>query len=107
MSVTNVDGSVQGLMVAVGREIARRPRTDPGNALLTHRAPPSGSGVEAMQRLRVQYPDWREEAIGHADELVPMKERTRTLTAPFEGLQPAPANLSDEPPQARVLPETA
>jgi hypothetical protein len=25
-----------------------------------------GSGVEAMQRLRVQYPDRREEAVGHA-----------------------------------------
>jgi hypothetical protein len=24
--------------------------------MLTHRAPPSGSGVEAVQRLRVQYP---------------------------------------------------
>src|SRR6516225_2092320 len=87
--------------VAVGTEIAPRPPHRSRRALLTHRAPPSGSGVEAMQRLRVQYPDWREEAVGHAGELVPAEERV--LTAPFECLEPAPANLSDKPPQARIV----
>jgi hypothetical protein len=38
-------------------------------------------------------------AVGHAGELIPMKERT--LTAPFERLQLAPPN--DEPPQAWVV----
>ena len=88
-------------MVAVGTKIAPRPPHRSRRALLTHRAPPSGSGVEAMQRLRVQYPDWREETIGHAGELVPTEERP--LASPFERLELAPANLSNEPPQARVV----
>ncbi len=62
-------------MVAVGTAIADRPPPRSQRALLTHWAPPSGSGVEAMQRLRVQYPNWREEAVGHVGELIPMKER--------------------------------
>ena len=49
----------------------------------------------------MQYPDWREEEVGHAGELVPAEERV--LTAPFECLEPAPANLSDKPPQARIV----
>src|SRR5262245_20403655 len=89
------------LMVAVGTLIAERPPHRSRRALLTHRAPPSGSGVEAMQRQRVQYPDRREEAAGHADELLPVKECM--LAAPFEGLEPAPADLGNEPPQARVV----
>jgi hypothetical protein len=40
-------------MVAVGTRIAPRPPHRSRRALLTHRAPPLGSGVEAMQRLRV------------------------------------------------------
>ena len=71
-------------MVAVGTRIAPRPPHRSRRALLTHRAPPSGSGVEAMQRLRVQYPDRREKAVGHAGELIPGKERP--LAAPFERL---------------------
>jgi hypothetical protein len=34
-----------------------------------------------MQRLRVQYPDRREKAVGHAGELIPGKERP--LAAPL------------------------
>jgi hypothetical protein len=71
-------------MVAVGTAIADRPPPRSQRAQLTHWAPPSGSGVEAMPRLRVQYPNWREEAVGHVGELIPMKERP--LTAPFERL---------------------
>src|SRR5262245_21753269 len=86
-------------MVAVGTLIAERPPHRCRRALLTHRDHPSGSGVKAMQRLRVQYPDWREEAVSHAGELLPVKEGP--LAASFECLQPAPADLGDEPPQAR------
>jgi hypothetical protein len=86
-------------MVAVGTRIAPRPPPKSRRALLTHRAPPSGSGVEAMQRLSVQYPDRREETVSHAGELVPMKERP--LAAPFKGLEPAPADLGDEPQLAK------
>jgi hypothetical protein len=53
-------------MVAVGTRIAPRPPHRSRRALLTHRAPPSGSGAEAMPRLRMQYLDWRSEAVGHA-----------------------------------------
>src|SRR6516164_3787920 len=85
-------------MVAVGTAVASRPPHGSRRALLTHRAPPSGSGVEAVQRLRMEYLDWREEGVGHAGELIPVKERP--LAAPFERLQPAPADLGHEPPQA-------
>jgi len=54
-----------------------------------------------MQRLRGRYPDQRKEPVGHAGELISMKERL--LAAPFERLQPAPTHLSDKPPQARVV----
>jgi hypothetical protein len=49
----------------------------------------------------VQYLDRREEVIGHAGELIPMKERP--LASPFQRFQPAPANLSHEPPHAFVV----
>src|SRR5947209_3089325 len=94
-------GKAAHAMVAVGTRIAPRPPPRSRRALLTHRAPPSGSGVEAVQGLRVQYPNRREEAVGHAGELLPVKECP--LAAPFEGLEPAPADLGNEPPQARVI----
>jgi hypothetical protein len=68
-------------MVAVGTLIAEHPPHRSRRALLTHRAPPSGSGVEAMQRLRVSYSHRRKEAVGHAGELIPMEERV--LAASF------------------------
>ena len=68
-------------MVAVGTLIAEHPPHRSRRALLTYRAPPSGSGVKAMQRLRVQYPHWRKEAVGHAGELIPMEEHV--LAASF------------------------
>src|SRR5499426_4459635 len=39
-------------------------------ALLTHRAPPLGSGVEAVTRQRVYRSDWRKEAGDELDELL-------------------------------------
>jgi hypothetical protein len=41
-----------------------------------HRAPPSGSGVEAVTWQWMQYPDRREEAVGGAGELFPAHECT-------------------------------
>src|SRR5262245_7018473 len=60
-------------------------------ALLTHRAPPSGSGVEAMTGQRVQPSDWRKEAIDEPDELLPA-EACR-LAAPLERREPEPLHL--------------
>src|SRR5215831_9374310 len=49
--------------VAVGTRITPRPPHRSRRALLTHRAPPSGCGVETVTRQRVQHLDWREETI--------------------------------------------
>ena len=70
-------------------------------ALLTHRAPPSGFGVEAVTGQWVQHPDWREEAVDEPDELLPGE--TGVLAAPFQRLEPEPPYLVEEPPQARVV----
>ena len=59
-----------------------------------------GSGVEAMQRLRMQNLDWRKEAAGEFDEFLPAQERL--LTAPPKRAQPKPAHLVEEPPEACV-----
>src|SRR6202158_2220012 len=85
-------------LVAVGTAIADRPPHRSRRALLTHRAPPSGSGVEAVTGQWVQYPDRREEAVGEAGELLPAHKCT--LAAPLERLEPAPSHLVEVPPQA-------
>jgi hypothetical protein len=58
-------------MVAVGTRISPRPPHRSQRALLTHRAPPSGSGVEAMTRQRVYSSVWRKEAGDELDEPLP------------------------------------
>jgi hypothetical protein len=75
------------------------PRTDPG--VLTHRAPPSGSGVEAVTRQRVYSSDWRKEAGDELDE--PLPAEACRLAAPLERCEPEPLHLVEEPPQARWL----
>src|SRR6266436_2671524 len=77
--------------VAVGTAIADRPPHRSRRALLTHRAPPSGSGVETVTWQWMQYPDRREEAVGGAGELLPAHECT--LAASFERLEPTPSHL--------------
>src|SRR5712672_1064771 len=87
--------------VAVGTAIADRPPHRSRRALLTHRAPPSGSGVETVTWQWMQYPDRREEAVGGAGELLPAHECT--LAASFERLEPTPSHLVEVPPQARAV----
>src|SRR5260370_30564066 len=70
-------------------------------ALLTHRAPPSGFGVEAVTRQRVYRSDWRKEAGDALDE--PLPAEARRLAAPPERCEPEPLHLVEEPPQARVV----
>src|SRR5262249_10589267 len=70
-------------------------------ALLTHRAPPSGSGVEAVTRQRVYSSDWRKEAGGELDE--PLPAEACRLAAPLERCEPEPLHVFEEPPQARVV----
>ena len=55
-------------MVAVGKRVSPLPPHRSRRALLTHRAPPSGSGVEAVARQGVEYPDRREETVDKAGE---------------------------------------
>src|SRR3974377_1882956 len=88
-------------MVTVGTAVISRPPHRSRRALLTHRAPPSGSGVEAVTGQWVQYPDRREEAVGDAGELLPGHECT--LPAPLERLEPTPSHLVEVPPQARAV----
>src|SRR5438128_12528511 len=57
--------------VTVGTAVASRPPYRSRRALLTHRAPPSGSGVEAVTRQRVYRSDWRKEAGDALDEPLP------------------------------------
>ena len=70
-------------------------------ALLTHRAPPSGSSVEAVTRQRVYSSDWRKEAGDELDE--PLPAEACRLAAPLERREPEPLHLVEEPPQARVV----
>ncbi len=89
-------------MVAVGTVIAYRPPHRSRRALLTHRAPPSGIGVEAVTGERVQYPDGWKESCDEAGVFLPGDEGT--LTAAPERPQPVPTHLVEEPPQARAVP---
>src|SRR6202043_795728 len=88
-------------MVAVGTRISPRPPHRSRRALLTHRAPPSGSGVEAVTRQRVYSSDWRKEAGDEPDE--PLPAEACRLAAPLERREPEPLHLVEEPPQARVV----
>src|SRR5580765_4154060 len=88
-------------MVAVGTLIAERPPHRSRRALLTHRALPSDGGVEAVARHWVSYADRREEAVGDANKTVPVE--TRGLASSPQRLQPAPAHLVPEPPEAFIV----
>ena len=55
--------------------ISPRPPRRSRRALLTHRALPLGSGVEAMQRFRMQNLDWRKESAGEPEEFLLAEER--------------------------------
>src|SRR3984893_17485703 len=88
-------------MVAVGTRISPRPPHRSRRALLTHRAPPSGSGVEAVTRQRVYSSDWRKEAGDDLDE--PLPAEACRLAAPLERREPEPLHLVEEPPQAPVV----
>jgi Transposase, Mutator family len=81
--------------------IAERPPHRSRRALLTHRAPPSGSGVEAVTGQGVECPDWRKEASYESGELLPTE--ACCLTAPLERRKPEPLQFVEEPPQARVV----
>jgi hypothetical protein len=59
------------LLVAVWTRITPRPPHRSRQAPLTHRAPHSGFGVEAVTGQRVECLDWRKEAIDEADEALP------------------------------------
>src|SRR6202043_890859 len=87
-------------MVAVGTRISPRPPHRSRRALLTHRAPPSGSG-EAVTRQRVYSSDWRKEAGDELDE--PLPAEACRLAASLERCEPEPLHLVEEPPQARVV----
>src|SRR5712671_5597372 len=87
--------------VAVGTRISPRNPRRSRRALLTHRAPPSGSGVEAVTGQRVYRSDWRKEAGDELDE--PLPAEARRLAAPLERCQPEPLHLVEEPPQARMV----
>src|SRR5229473_8478820 len=67
-------------MVAVGTRISPRPPQRFRRALLTHRAPPSGSGVEAVTGQRVYSSDWRKEAGDELDEPLPAEAWLRRLS---------------------------
>src|ERR1700751_164013 len=89
--------------VAVGTRITPRPPRRSRRALLTHRAPPSGSGVETVTWQWMQYP--REEAVGGAGELLPAHECT--LAESFERLEPSPSHLVERHHRLGLFPETA
>jgi hypothetical protein len=88
-------------MVTVGTAVASRPPYRSRRALLTHRAPPSGSGVEAVTRQRVYGFNWRKETGDELDEPLPV-EACR-LAASLERFEPEPLHLVEEPPRARVV----
>src|ERR1700737_3194322 len=87
-------------MVAVGTRISPRPPHRSRRALLTDRAPPSGSSVEAVTRQRLYSSDWRKETGDELDE--PLPAEACRLAAPLERCEPEPLHLVEEPPQARV-----
>src|SRR3954467_11063681 len=88
-------------MVAVGTRISPRPPHRSRPALLTHRAPPSGSGVEAVTRQRVYSSDCGKEAGDELDE--PLPAEACRLAASLERCEPEPLHLAEEPPQTRVV----
>src|SRR5258708_9925413 len=88
-------------MVAVGTRISPRQPQRFRRALLTRRAPPSDSGIEAVTRQRVHSSDWRKEAGDELDE--PLPAEACRLAAPLERCEPEPLHLVEEPPQARGL----
>src|SRR5271169_6192037 len=88
-------------MVAVWTRISPRPPHRSRRALLTHRAPPSGFGVEAVTRQRVYSSDWRKEAGDELDE--PLPAEACRLAASLERCAPEPLHLVEEPPQARMV----
>src|ERR1700737_1586455 len=78
-------------------EVSPRPPHRSRRALLTHRAPPSGSGVEAVTRQRAYSSDWRKEAGDEVDE--PLPAEACRLAAPLERREPEPLHLVEKPPQ--------
>src|SRR6202007_2508907 len=87
--------------VAVGTRISPRPPHRSRRALLTHRAPPSGFGVEAVTRQRVYGSDWRKEEVRDLEN--PLPAEPCRWAAPLERREPEPLHLVEEPPQARVV----
>jgi hypothetical protein len=89
-------------MVAVrGFAPRRRPQHSFRRALLTHRAPASGFGVEAVTGQPMPCLDWRKLAIDEADQALP--GGTDLLTASPKRREPEPAHRIAEPPHARVV----
>src|SRR2546428_7454841 len=88
-------------MVTVGTAVASRPPYRSRRALLTHRAPPLGSGVEAVTRQRVYRSDWRKEAGDALDE--PLPAEACRLAAPLERCEPEQLHLVYELPHDRVV----
>src|SRR6202158_1337673 len=88
-------------MVAVGTRISPRPPHRFRRALLTRRAPPSGSGLEAVTRQRVYSSDWRKETGDELDQ--PLPTEACRLAAPLERCEPQPLHLVEEPPRDRVV----
>src|SRR5947208_17163291 len=89
-------------MVTVGTAVASRPPYRSRRALLTHRAPPLGSRVEAVTRQRVYRSDWRNEAGDALDE--PLPAEACRLAAPLERCETEPPHLVERPRQARLVP---
>src|ERR1700731_1259328 len=88
-------------MVGEGTRISPRPPHRSRRAPRRHRAPPWGSGVEAVTGQRVYSSDWRKEAGDELDE--PLPAEPCRLAAPPERCEPEPLHLVEEPPQARVV----
>ena len=56
---------INGLVVAVGIAVTGYPPRRSGRVLLTHPAPTSGSGVEALHGIRGYYPGRRDPGSSH------------------------------------------
>ena len=82
-------------MVAVGKRVTPLPPHRSRRALLTHRAPPSGSGVEAVTGHGMYNPDRRKETIDETSELFPVD--VCPLTAARERPPPQGFNPGEEP----------
>jgi hypothetical protein len=86
------------LLVAAWTRITPRPPHRSRRAPLTHRAPPSGFGVEAVTGQRVECLDWRKEAIDEADEALPGEVSLLVRRRSEE-----PRTRLQKPPDARVV----